>query len=189
MARYVALFNRHDWDGLRAMLADDVRLIQSSYPLRAGAADVGMFLMAARKKIVIDKRWDIQAGAGSPFALGLSPPHRTGLAAGFGHRDLDGLRVDRRVVCDMRIVAQKQLKRVRAQLQLDRCLGLAGAEVQMIEVVRNRLVERRQWSVDQQMVMSGIGLVDAGGCHAHVKPRPIGGCRPTQRAHAAYLLK
>jgi RNA polymerase sigma factor (sigma-70 family) len=43
VARYVSLFNRHDWDGLRAMLADDVRLIQSSYPLRAGAADVGMF--------------------------------------------------------------------------------------------------------------------------------------------------
>jgi len=29
VARYVALFNRRDWDGLRAMLADDVRLIQS----------------------------------------------------------------------------------------------------------------------------------------------------------------
>jgi hypothetical protein len=43
VARYVALFNRHDWDGLRAMLADDVRLIQSSCPLRAGAADVGVF--------------------------------------------------------------------------------------------------------------------------------------------------
>ena len=43
VARYVALFNRHDWDGLRAMLADDVRLIQSSYPLRAGASDVSMF--------------------------------------------------------------------------------------------------------------------------------------------------
>jgi RNA polymerase sigma-70 factor (ECF subfamily) len=43
VARYVALFNRHDWDGLRAMLADDVRLIQSSYPPRTGAADVGMF--------------------------------------------------------------------------------------------------------------------------------------------------
>jgi len=43
VARYVALFNRHDWDGLRAMLADDVRLIQSTHPLRAGAADVGMF--------------------------------------------------------------------------------------------------------------------------------------------------
>jgi hypothetical protein len=43
VARYAALFNRRDWDGLRAMLADDVRLIQSTYPLRAGAADVGMF--------------------------------------------------------------------------------------------------------------------------------------------------
>jgi RNA polymerase sigma factor (sigma-70 family) len=43
VVRYVALFNRHDWDELRAMLADDVRLIQSTYPLRAGAADVGMF--------------------------------------------------------------------------------------------------------------------------------------------------
>jgi len=43
VARYVALFNRRDWDGLRAMLADDVRLIQSTYPLRTGAADVGTF--------------------------------------------------------------------------------------------------------------------------------------------------
>jgi RNA polymerase sigma-70 factor (ECF subfamily) len=43
VARYVGLFNGRDWDGLRAMLADDVRLIQSTYPLRAGAADVGMF--------------------------------------------------------------------------------------------------------------------------------------------------
>jgi RNA polymerase sigma-70 factor (ECF subfamily) len=43
VARYVALFNQHDWDGLRAMLADDVRLIQSAHPVRAGAADVGEF--------------------------------------------------------------------------------------------------------------------------------------------------
>jgi RNA polymerase sigma factor (sigma-70 family) len=43
VARYVALFNRHDWDGLRAMLANDVRLAQSAYPLRVGAANVGMF--------------------------------------------------------------------------------------------------------------------------------------------------
>ncbi|MGA2891371.1 MAG: sigma-70 family RNA polymerase sigma factor [Xanthobacteraceae bacterium] len=43
VARYVALFNGRDWEGLRAMLADDVRLVQSTYPLRAGSADVGMF--------------------------------------------------------------------------------------------------------------------------------------------------
>jgi RNA polymerase sigma factor (sigma-70 family) len=43
VARYVEMFNRRDWDELRAMLADDVRLVQSTYPLRAGATDVGMF--------------------------------------------------------------------------------------------------------------------------------------------------
>ena len=42
-ARYVTLFNAQNWDGLRALLADDVRLHQSTYPVRTGAADVGMF--------------------------------------------------------------------------------------------------------------------------------------------------
>jgi RNA polymerase sigma factor (sigma-70 family) len=43
VAHYVALFNQRDWDGLRALLADDVRLLQSTYTLRTGSADVGMF--------------------------------------------------------------------------------------------------------------------------------------------------
>jgi RNA polymerase sigma factor (sigma-70 family) len=43
VARYVALFNQRDWDGLRALLADDVKLVQPTYPPRAGSADVGMF--------------------------------------------------------------------------------------------------------------------------------------------------
>jgi RNA polymerase sigma-70 factor (ECF subfamily) len=43
VARYVALFNQRDWDSLRALLADDVKLIQSSYPLRVGSKDVGLF--------------------------------------------------------------------------------------------------------------------------------------------------
>jgi RNA polymerase sigma-70 factor (ECF subfamily) len=43
VARYVALFNKRDWDGLRALLADDVKLHQSLHPLRVGRADVGLF--------------------------------------------------------------------------------------------------------------------------------------------------
>jgi len=43
VARYVALFNRGDWDGLRALLADDVRLQQSLHPPRDGRADAGLF--------------------------------------------------------------------------------------------------------------------------------------------------
>jgi ketosteroid isomerase-like protein len=43
VARYVALFNQRDWDGLRALLADDVKLHQSLHPLRVGRADVDLF--------------------------------------------------------------------------------------------------------------------------------------------------
>jgi RNA polymerase sigma-70 factor (ECF subfamily) len=43
VARYVSQFNLRDWEGLRALLADDVRLVQSAYPPRGGAAEVGMF--------------------------------------------------------------------------------------------------------------------------------------------------
>ena len=43
VTRYVALFNQRDWDGLRALLADDVKLHQSLHPLRVGRADVGLF--------------------------------------------------------------------------------------------------------------------------------------------------
>jgi RNA polymerase sigma-70 factor (ECF subfamily) len=43
VARYAALFNQRNWDGLRALLADDVKLIQSSHPPRVGSRDVGTF--------------------------------------------------------------------------------------------------------------------------------------------------
>ena len=43
VARYVALFNAQNWDGLRSLLADDVKLHQSTYPLRVGSTDVGRF--------------------------------------------------------------------------------------------------------------------------------------------------
>ena len=54
VARYVALFNQRDWDGLRALLADDVKLHQSLHPLRVGAADVGLFFTLYAK---IDGVW------------------------------------------------------------------------------------------------------------------------------------
>ena len=43
VAHYAALFNLRDWDGLRALLADDVKLNQATHPLRVGRADVGLF--------------------------------------------------------------------------------------------------------------------------------------------------
>jgi len=43
LSRYVTLFNLRDWDALRSLLADDVKLSQSTHSLRVGRAEVGMF--------------------------------------------------------------------------------------------------------------------------------------------------
>ena len=42
-ARYVALFNARNWDGLRALLAEDVELVQSTHPRHRGREEVGGF--------------------------------------------------------------------------------------------------------------------------------------------------
>jgi RNA polymerase sigma factor (sigma-70 family) len=54
VAHYVALFNHRDWDGLRALLADDVKLVQSSHPPRVGSGDVGSFFTTYSK---LDGLW------------------------------------------------------------------------------------------------------------------------------------
>jgi RNA polymerase sigma-70 factor (ECF subfamily) len=43
VARYVALFNARDWEGVRAMLADDVRLDLVSRAQRSGRRDVSSY--------------------------------------------------------------------------------------------------------------------------------------------------
>lgn len=43
LSRYLELFNAHDWDGVRAMLADDVRLDVVSVDRRHGRHDVGVY--------------------------------------------------------------------------------------------------------------------------------------------------
>jgi RNA polymerase sigma factor (sigma-70 family) len=59
VVRYATLFNQRDWDGLRALLADDVRLHQSMHPPRSGAADVGMFftIYAGSDRVWLAPAW------------------------------------------------------------------------------------------------------------------------------------
>jgi RNA polymerase sigma factor (sigma-70 family) len=44
LGRYASLFNAHDWDGIRALLADDVRLDLVSQRKAAGRREVGQYL-------------------------------------------------------------------------------------------------------------------------------------------------
>jgi hypothetical protein len=50
VARYVSSSTRRIWDALRALLADDVKLDQSTYPARVGAADVGIYAKFERAR-------------------------------------------------------------------------------------------------------------------------------------------
>ena len=75
VARYVALFNQRDWDSLRSLLADDVKLSQSAHSLRVGRADVGLF-------------FTIYAGSAESDGVWLAPAWLEGqeVIAVFDHR-------------------------------------------------------------------------------------------------------
>ena len=59
-------------------------------------------------------------------------------------------------------IAQQKLQGVLARRQGERGLCLARAEMQMVFVVRDWLVQRRQHRVDQKMVVAGVRLIDPG---------------------------
>ena len=50
----------------------------------------------------------------------------------------------------MALVGKQEAQLVRAERQRNLRLGLPGAEMQVIEIVRDRLVERRQLEIDQE---------------------------------------
>lgn len=54
-----------------------------------------------------------------------------------------------------------------ARRQRDLGLGLPAAEMDVVEIARDRLVERRQIGVDQQMMVAGIASGLPGGSDLH----------------------
>src|ERR1700746_2978989 len=85
-----------------------------------------------------------------------------------GYGDVDLFRIDRRIVRHVAGIAEQEPQPVVAQRQGGLCFGLSGTEVQMIEVVRDRLIERRQVRVHQKMMMPGVRLVESGWRDAHI---------------------
>ena len=56
--------------------------------------------------------------------------------------------------------------------QVDFSLGLAGAKMQVVEVVWNRFIQRRQIGIDYQMVVSRIRSIGPRRCYPHTtKPK------------------
>ena len=81
----------------------------------------------------------------------------------------------------MILVAEDELQGVLARRQRHLGFGLAGAEMQVIEVVRQRPVERRRRHVDDQVVVAGILPVEPGRGDAHVAQAEMDGRLGGQR--------
>src|SRR3984893_10341871 len=84
-------------------------------------------------------------------------------AAGRRHHDLYRLGINRGFMRQVILVTEQQLEGMLAERKRDLRLGLSRSEVQVIEVIRNRLVQRRQRGVDHEMVVGGIDSRDAAG--------------------------
>ena len=52
------------------------------------------------------------------------------------------------------LVAHEELQRVLASFERQLCLGLAGTEMQMVEIVGYGLIEGGQLGVDQEVVVT-----------------------------------
>jgi RNA polymerase sigma-70 factor (ECF subfamily) len=72
LGRYVALFNARDFDALRAMLAEDVRLELIGMTEKSGAADVGGYFTNYAR--VAGLRLDPGVVDGQPAVLVSEPP-------------------------------------------------------------------------------------------------------------------
>lgn len=67
----------------------------------------------------------------------------------------------------MQVVAEEQLEGVGAGCELDRGLGLAAAEVADLLGLGQGQAHVDLGGVDQQVVVAGVRVVEAGGGHAH----------------------
>src|SRR5271163_3395890 len=77
---------------------------------------------------------------------------RSGLLDGYRiDPDMDDLGHDRRVVRNMTLVTQQELQRVLTCRQRDLRLGLTTAKMDVVEMARDRLIERRQLAINDTM--------------------------------------
>src|SRR5262245_11411692 len=92
----------------------------------------------------------------------------TGALSHILDENLDAFGNHRRIMRDVALVSQNQLKRMLARGKRDLLLGLAIAEMNVVQITWQRLIQRRRRDVNQQVMMARIGLGDARGRNAHV---------------------
>src|ERR1700722_14172831 len=89
--------------------------------------------------------------------------------AALRHGDIDDGGINRRIMRHMVRVREQKTEFMRPRRQRYLGLGLAGTKMKVVEIAGNGLVERRKFRIDDQMMMSGVRLVEARRSDAHVQ--------------------
>ena len=76
-------------------------------------------------------------------------------------------------MCDVIFVAEEKLERMLSEWKRDLCLGLSRAKMQVIEIIWNGSIQRREWDVHHQVRVLRATLgksSDAASPNAFVLP-------------------
>jgi len=84
------------------------------------------------------------------------------------YRHPNRLGIDGGLMCDVIFVTEEKLEHVLSEWKRDLCLGLSRAKMQVIKIIWNGLIERRERGVHHQMMVAGIGFFNTGRRHPHV---------------------
>ena len=84
-------------------------------------------------------------------------------------RNRDSLGSERRIMRNVQVVAEKELKRVRPRREFQSHLRLTLSEMTIVIARGNRQIGRREFGVDDQMMMARVLFCDAGWCHPHAR--------------------
>src|SRR5436309_2005354 len=83
------------------------------------------------------------------------------------YRHPNRLGIERGLMRDVIFVTEDKLERMLSERKRNLRLGLSRAKMQVIEIIGNGLIQRRERDVHHQMMVAGIGFFDAGRRHPH----------------------
>src|SRR5216684_669351 len=94
-------------------------------------------------------------------------------ASGRRYRHPNRLGIDGGLMCDVIFVAEEKLERMLSEWKRDLCLGLSRAKMQVIKIIWNGLIQRRECDVHHQVRVLRATLgksSDAASPNAFVLP-------------------
>src|SRR5215470_18342591 len=89
-------------------------------------------------------------------------------ASSHRYRHSNRLGIDGGLMRHVILVTEEKLERMLSEWKRDLRLGLSRAKMQVIEIIGNGLIQRRQWDVHHQVMVAGIGFFNTSRRHPHV---------------------